>query len=227
MSWVNFYMFCFLVGLFWSIASLLLGHLHLPFHAHALHGHDLLHAGGHPGHGPWAEGGHADAAHPQRGNAPSPWNFGTVAIFLAWFGGVGFLLTAYSSLWFLWGLGLALASGMAGASILFWFLTKILLAHEMDLNPADYDMVGVLGHVSSLIREGGTGEIVFSQDGTRQTCGARDEDEKGIPKGTEVVVTRYQKGIAYVRPWDELTQTPSSGCPDLEPETGASGQKAN
>jgi membrane protein implicated in regulation of membrane protease activity len=229
MSWANFYMFCFLVGLFWSIASLLLGHLHLPFHAHAVHGHHFPHAGGHldSGHGNWTEAGHADVVHPPRGNSLSPWNCGTLAIFLAWFGGVGFLLTAYSSVWFLWGLGLALLSGMAGASILLWFLTKVLLAHELELNPADYEMVGVLGHVSSPIREGGTGEIIFSRDGARQTCGARSDDEKGILKGTEVVVTRYQKGIAYVSPWDELTQTPSSSCPDPEPETRPSRHEGN
>jgi membrane protein implicated in regulation of membrane protease activity len=216
MTWANFYMFCFLVGLFWSIASLLLGHLHFPFHSPAPHGHDILpaHAHVHSGHGHPHGGANADSASPSRGNTVSPLNFGTFAIFLAWFGGVGFLLTAYSSLWFIWGLGLAVASGIAGASILFWFLTKILLAQEKELDPADYEMVGVLGHVSSLIRGGGTGEIVFSRDGARQTCGARSEDEKAIITGTEVVVTRYQKGIAYVRPWDEMTQTPISGCPD-------------
>jgi hypothetical protein len=26
-----------------------------------------------------------------------------------------------------------------------------------------------------------------------------------MPKGTEVVVTRYEKGIAYVRLWSEMT----------------------
>ena len=194
-----------------------------------MHSHDILHADGpvDSGHGHLHGGGPGDVAHLQRGSAISPWNFGTLAIFLAWFGGVGFLLTAYSSLWFIWGLGLALASGMVGASILFWFLTKVLLAHEMDLDPADYEMVGVLGHVSSFIREGGTGEIIFSRDGARHICGARGEDEKKIPKGTEVVVTRYQKGIAYVHPWDELAQTPSSGCPDPELETGSSRHREN
>ena len=34
--------------------------------------------------------------------------------------------------------------------------------------------------------------------------GARAESGTAIPKGVEVVVTRYEKGIAYVRPWDEL-----------------------
>ena len=49
------------------------------------------------------------------------------------------------------------------------------------------------------IRAGGTGELIYSQEGTRRVAGARSEDGAAIPKGAEVVVTRYEKGIAYVR----------------------------
>jgi len=84
------------------------------------------------------------------------------------------------------------------------FLAKVLMAHEAPLDPADYDMVGVLGHLSIRIREGGTGELVFSQEGTRHVAGARSEDGAAIPKGAEVVITRYEKGIAYVRRWEDL-----------------------
>jgi hypothetical protein len=41
---------------------------------------------------------------------------------------------------------------------------------------------------------------------TRRTCGARSEDESAIAKGTEIVVTRYDKGIAYVRLWSEMSE---------------------
>ncbi len=54
------------------------------------------------------------------------------------------------------------------------------------------------------IREGGTGELIYSQVGTRRVCGARAENGTAILKGTEVVVTRYERGIAYVRPWSEM-----------------------
>ena len=66
-------------------------------------------------------------------------------------------------------------------------------------------MVGVLGRLSMPIREGGTGELIYSQAGTRRVCGARSEDGAAISKGTEVVVTRYEQGIAYVRRWSELS----------------------
>jgi len=66
-------------------------------------------------------------------------------------------------------------------------------------------MVGVLGKLSVPVREGGTGELIYSQMGTRRVCGARSDDGCAIAKGTEVVVTRYDKGIAYVRLWSEMS----------------------
>ena len=214
MTWANFYLFCFLVGFLWSLVSLLMGQLniHMPFH-HGDIGHAVLHDAGGMDHGDLSHahaGGSAQDAgllDHVRNISISPLNLGTIAAFLAWFGGAGYLLAAHSSIWFVWGLLLSILSGLAGASIVFWFFAKVLVGQEPDLNPADYHMTGVLGHVSSSIREGGTGEIIYSQEGTRRTCGARSEDGRPIPKGVEILVTRYQKGIAYVRRWDELEQS--------------------
>ena len=187
MSWETFYFFCFCVGFLCSLVSFLAGtthlHLHLPRGFH-----------GHVGHG----GG--------KGSAESPINFGTIAAFLAWFGGAGYLLSRYSSVWALVALGLALLSGLGGAAAVFWFLFKVLLKHDRDLDPADYEMVGVLGRLSTTVRENGTGEMIFSQDGVRRAASARSEDGRPIARGVEVVVTRYERGIAYVRPWDEMSE---------------------
>jgi membrane protein implicated in regulation of membrane protease activity len=135
----------------------------------------------------------------------SPFNFLTLTAFLAWFGGTGFLITRFSSLWFALGLLIAVAAGLFGAAIVFLFLTRVLISREENLDAADYEMVGVLGRTSMPIRENGTGEIIYSQAGTRRTCGARSENGAAIAKGTEIVVTRYDKGIAYVRLWDEIS----------------------
>jgi hypothetical protein len=124
--------------------------------------------------------------------------------FLAWFGGTGYLLTRYSSLWFFAALGISAAVGVAGAGLIFLFLGRVLMSQEENLDPADFEMVGVLGRTSVPIRQGGTGEIIYSQAGTRRTCGARSDNGAAIPKSTEVVVTRYDKGIAYVRLWTEM-----------------------
>jgi len=135
----------------------------------------------------------------------SPFNFVTLTAFLAWFGGIGYLLTRFSSMWFAMGLAIALLSGIGGASIIYLFLSRVLMSKEENMDPADFDMVGVLGKLCVSIREGGTGELIYSQMGTRRVCGARSEDGAAIAKGTEVVVTRYEKGIAYVRLWSELS----------------------
>ena len=192
MTWSDFYLICFLVGFSLSALALLAGsvHLHLP-HVH-MHGGGL-HAGG---HGATARGG-------QPGGL-SWLNFGTIAAFLAWFGGTGFLLEWHYHVSVLIALGVAVLSGVGASALVFWFLARVLMANETALDAADYEMVGVLGKLSIPIREGGTGELIYSQQGTRRVAGARSEGGIAIAKGTEVVVTRYEKGIAYVRPWEEM-----------------------
>jgi hypothetical protein len=208
MTWADFYLICFAVGFAFSLLMFLAGglHWHLPHLPH-------LHLGGpriHVGHGPIAGGGHAPAPSagggkgPVRGGQISPFNLVSLSAFLAWFGGTGYLFSRYSSIWFVIGLGIALLSGLAGAAIVFFFLSRVLISDEENLDPSDFEMAGVLGRTSVPIREGGTGEIIYSQAGTRRTCGARAENGNSIAKGTEVVVTRYEKGIAYVRLWTEM-----------------------
>jgi hypothetical protein len=67
-------------------------------------------------------------------------------------------------------------------------------------------MPGVVAHVSDSIRDnGGIGEIIFSQTGARRSTAARSEDGSPIQRGAEVVVIRYERGVAYVRRFDELS----------------------
>jgi len=212
MTWADFYLICFVVGFLLSAVSFLLGglhgHLHLP-HFPDFGGHGDL--GGHVdvGHAP---GGHAHGGGDSAGSgshsgdqAPvSPFNFVTLTAFLAWFGGTGFLIARFSSVWYGLGLLIAMGAGLFGAGIVFLFLTRVLISHEENMDPADYEMVGVLGRISMPIRENGTGEIIYSQAGTRRTCGARSESGAAIEKGAEIVVTRYHKGLAYVRLWEEM-----------------------
>jgi len=196
MTWENFYLVCFALGFIFSVLSFVLGGLrwHLP---HALGG-GHVHAGPHMHMG--RAGGTRGAG---KGEAPLL-NPVSLAAFLAWFGGVGYLLTRFSAVWFVVGLGIALLSGVTGGGVIYLFLSRVLMSEKENLDPADYEMVGVLGHISMPIRAGGTGEIIYSQAGTRQTCGARAENGTAIAKGSEVVVTRYEKGIAYVRLWTEM-----------------------
>jgi hypothetical protein len=54
--------------------------------------------------------------------------------------------------------------------------------------------------------------MIFSQEGVRRAVAARSETGASIPRGTEVLVTRYERGIAYVRPWEEVTEKSSSSA---------------
>jgi membrane protein implicated in regulation of membrane protease activity len=85
------------------------------------------------------------------------------------------------------------------------FIAKVVAPGDIPLDPADYRMVGSLGTVSSAVRPNGTGEMIFVQQGRRSGVAIRSEGGDPIAVGKEVVVTRYEGGIAYVREWDELT----------------------
>ena len=183
MTWSDMFLICFLFGFGLSVLSMVAGsaHLHIP-HLHVHHG---IHLPGARGSAPW-------------------FNVGTLSAFLAWFGGVGYLLLHTYHVWLVVVLCVAVLSGLGAAAVVFWFLAKVLMADDAPLDPSEYDMVGVLGKTTITIRHGGTGELVFTQGGTRHAVGARSENGAAIAKGTEVIVTRYEKGIAYVRPFEDV-----------------------
>jgi hypothetical protein len=197
MTWPDVYLVCFVVGFALSFVAFLSGAFDWPmphgFHLPHFHHGGVAHAaaGAHAGHG---------------GSGVSPFNFASAMAFLAWFGGVGYLLSARGNFSRLAVLAAAVGAGLFGALLVFGFLAKVLLRNERELDAADFRMEGVLGRVTVPIREAGTGEIVYSQGGTRRSCGARSENGGGIVRGAEVVVTRYEAGIAYVRLWEEFAR---------------------
>jgi hypothetical protein len=220
MTWETFYLSCFGLGLSLTLLSFagVFSHIHFGhIHVHLGHGGGHAHVGSHAGH--VHTGGHA--AHGNKGGI-SPVNGFTLAAFLSWFGGCGYLLERYGILLAPIVLGAAMVAGLAGAAILFWFMAKVLLPHEHELTAEDTAVAGVLGRVSGSIREGGTGEIQFSQNGARCFAVARSEDGVAIPRGVEVVVMRYEQGIAWVRRWDEVAEDWPSRHTRFAPEVNAS-----
>ena len=186
MTWEMFYLICFAVGLALTVLSL----------AGGLHHH--LHFGFHHGAGP----GHA---HGTTGHGVSRVNAFTVTAFLCWFGGTGYLLERYGGLVAPLILGFAMLSGLAGGTLIFWFLAKVLAPHDKSLTAEETEMTGVIGRVSGTIRGDGTGEILYSQNGAKRSSPARSDDGQPIARDMEVVVMRYERGIAYVRRWDEIS----------------------
>jgi membrane-bound ClpP family serine protease len=179
------YLVCFIVGLVLSVLSVVGGFAHL--HIGRIHV------------------GHTAHAHSGTHGLSSVNGF-TITAFLCWFGGVGYLLDRYSIFIAPLILLLSILSGLIAAALLWAVLFKLLLPHERELTSEETEMPGVVAHVSDSIRDnGGIGEIIFSQTGARRSTAARSEDGSPIQRGAEVVVIRYERGVAYVRRFDELT----------------------
>jgi membrane protein implicated in regulation of membrane protease activity len=200
--WEGFYFACFVAGLLLSVVSLIggMGHIHCHIHLpHASHvpvaGHGVVHS---------SAGSGSSAG---RGSGPVPWwNAFSIMVFLCWFGAAGYLLTRYGS--FVAGIVFVLSAlcGLVGGALIFAFLTKVMLPHERELTADETAVTGVIGHVSAPIRANGTGEVLYEQLGARRSVPARADLGEEIPKGEEVFVVRYERGIAYVRRWEDLAE---------------------
>jgi len=189
MTWELFYLACFILGLLLCVLSLFTGG-----HAHGGH----FHFGGHT-HLHVSHGGHG-----QTSNSVSPFNAFSLTAFLCWFGAVGYLLRTHSGLFAPVVLLLASVSGLAGGALIFWFLASVLLPHERALTAEETEITGVVARVTGPLHRDSTGEIIYTQLGTRKSAPARSEDGATIERGSEVVVLRYERGIAYVRPWSDM-----------------------
>ncbi len=206
----NLFLSFFLFGLIFTVASLLLGwvgggadagghdiHIDLPgghdiqieigdAHADA-GGHQLAHAA-HAGH-----------------DGPGFLNMPTIMATITWFGGVGYLLRQSLGLYGWLAALLAVASGLVGGAIMFVLLARVLWPMmSKPLEDSDFRLPGTAARVVSPIRSGGVGEIVYTKKGTRFTAGARSVDDSAIAKGAEVVIIRYERGLAYVQDVDAL-----------------------
>jgi membrane protein implicated in regulation of membrane protease activity len=178
--WIGLYLFLFAFGLIFTIASLFLNV-----------GDDLpdLDLGG-------------DAAGGDHASGPSPLCLSTVMIFLTWFGAAGDIARAWGGVIAPLALILAAAIGFVGATLVYLFLARIMWRGQTALDPRAYELQGTIARVSSSIREGGTGEIVYSIDGKQRVDGARSLEGQALPVGAEVTIVRYEGGLAYVAPLD-------------------------
>ena len=188
MNWPLIFLGCFVVGFVLSALSLAFGvvdmHVHFPWETHV----------------------HVGPAHTGHMHGLGPINFATITAFVAWFGGAGYLLMAQFRWLTLPALVAAVPVGLTGSAIVFLLMAKVLWSPHENMQLADYHMVGVLGQLTQPIRAGGIGELVYTQGGTRKSCGATSADGTAIEKGTEVVVTAYERGIASVKRWSDLAE---------------------
>jgi membrane protein implicated in regulation of membrane protease activity len=206
MTLTSFYLFCFLMGFTFSVLTFLAGavhlHIHLPFDAHfPAHGGSV-----HVGHATngGSHGAMKDGSLP--GAHVSWFNASTIMAFLAWFGGAGYVLTRTSHLVAAASLSLSVLAGLAAGTVVYRFMLKLTHAGDSLMLDEDYRIEGCVGTLSLPIRRQGTGEVIFSLGGVRRCAGARSDDGTPVERGTEVVIERYEKGIAYVKRWEDFTK---------------------
>lgn len=204
MTWSDFYLFCFIVGFALSMLSFFAGavHVHLPFKLHL-----PFHAAHHGGLGGGFRGIRGGMRGGLKGGIHISWfNASTSMVFLAWFGGTGYLLTRHAHLLALLSLAISIFAGLVAGWIVFKFMVKLMQSTDAPMNADDYRIEGSVGTLSIPIRSKGTGEIIFSLAGTRRCAGARSDEGQALEKGAEVVIERYEKGIAYVKRWEDFTK---------------------
>jgi hypothetical protein len=131
-------------------------------------------------------------------------NVSSILAFFTWFGGVGYLVR--NGFGWHWSVSLFLAAlgGLVAARIAFWFIRQVLRSPDDVMDPRDYERVGVLARVTSSIRSGGVGEIVWEQRGTRMVTSAKSVSSEPIGRGTEVLILRVDRGMAVVEPFEGL-----------------------
>jgi hypothetical protein len=183
---------CFIAGLGLSVVSFVSGLEHINVFDNVFHGHRVFHMPRLVRH-----------AAPKRAKT-SMINAAAITAFLTWFGGGGLLLerlTPWSRVLIVTG---ASVIGLAGGSLINSVINTLSRKESV---AESLSMIGMIAKTIVPIRAGdGTGEIVFTHAGARRVCAARSEDARAIEKGTEVVVTKYERGIAYVITWAELSK---------------------
>lgn len=171
----------FLFGLLFSIAALALGAIDFG----ADHGGDL--------------------GHDSDTGIHNYLNVSVILAFIAWFGGIGYLARNGAGWTAAVSIVVAIAGGLLGAWLIYQIFARIIRpASRTELDPRDFELPGTLARVTSSIRSGGTGEIVYEQNGVRMVHAARSSTDAAIARGVEVVVLRTERGIGIVAPWNEL-----------------------
>jgi membrane protein implicated in regulation of membrane protease activity len=169
----------FLFGLLLTLATLLLGFADVGMHH--------FHAGADDG-------------------GPLHASLGAILVFLTWLGGVAFLLRRAAGWPLLLALAVAAAAGIGVAAVVQRAVGRLSDPTGSVLEPEAYRLPGTLGRVTSSIRAGGVGEVVYEKGGVRHVVAARAAERGGLPRGAEVVVLRVEDGIATVESFDPFQE---------------------
>lgn len=222
------FIFCFLLGFGFFIATALVGghgHVHGSghaaghFHAPAIHhapvaNHAPVHVGGHahahaPTHSPGQHAGNQQTG--QGSNQQAHFSLFaylnpiSVGLFLLGFGLFGYFMHNLANVGVTLTLLLALIGGVVLAALLLFLVGRLFANAEGSTEQDVVDRTGMLGKVSITIPEKGLGEIIYtSPGGMRKSIPARGFNNQRLERDQEVVVVNYQTGVAEVDTWEHF-----------------------
>jgi hypothetical protein len=138
-----------------------------------------------------------------RSRAPSPYvNLPAVAAFATGFGLTGYLLASRTILpvWADFLLGSAGGVLMAGGTVTL-LAAWALRGMKGKAITEEHDIQGQPAVVTREISLAGAGEISYDHQGREVRVTARSLDTRTLPAGTEVVIDRFEDGVACVEEW--------------------------
>jgi hypothetical protein len=134
-------------------------------------------------------------------------NLPALAALMVVFGAVGYLLIRNSAL----GSG-TIAAISAAAGVAGWFGMTLLMA-KWALRPDDgnahdeaEEIQGQLARVLTPIRANALGSIRYERNGKQHDAPARGLNDSEIPSDADVVIDRFDDGIAVVEDWASVEQ---------------------
>lgn len=139
---------------------------------------------------------------------PAPYmNLPALAGLMVVFGAVGYLLVRNTELASLRIALIAVGSGVAG-----WIGMSLLMAKwalrpgEPNALDAAEEIQGQLAQVVDPIAAGKPGSIRYERNGEKHDAPAREIGGDSLPRGAEVVIDRFEDGLAVVEDWASVEQ---------------------
>ncbi|HEX2924745.1 MAG TPA: NfeD family protein [Ruminiclostridium sp.] len=223
----HFYVVVFLVGVLYTLVSLVISGISGAFHAHGdfggahIHGH--MGDGGHM-HGGHIHGGHihTEAAHSahMHGHSESAGDgsnltnniFSWLGIllnplvavsFLTVFGGMGIMGTRFFGWNPLIVLIVSLGAGIIISILLYNFVAKPIYRSENSTDASRENLIGIPAEVTTDILENGFGTIKYTVNSLRYTAPARHIENKPVKQGEKVFICKIENNIFFI---SELSQ---------------------
>ncbi|EPR09250.1 NfeD family protein [Ruminiclostridium papyrosolvens] len=213
----HFYTTVFLVGVFYTIISLIISGISGAFHSNGDFGGSHMHGhGGDSGHMPGhvhADGGGVDGNHSLHGshsgdgtdmsNSILTWvgllfNPLVAVSFLTVFGGIGITSTKFLSWNWVVVLIMALGSGIIISTILYNLVAKPLYRSENSSDVSREKLLGVQAEVTTDIMENGFGTIKYTINSIKYTAPARHVENKPVKQGEKVFICKIENNTFYI-----------------------------